>query len=55
MHIFGCLPPLDIRVPDDFGGEEWESRWEEYVACGAAVPERPDHERGPVWLVSDDV
>ena len=36
---FGCLPPLDIRVPDDFGGEEWESRWEDYVACGAAVPE----------------
>ncbi len=33
------LPPLDIRVPDDFGGEEWESRWEGYVACGAAVPE----------------
>ena len=19
---FGCMPPLDIRVPDDFGGEE---------------------------------
>ena len=30
---------INIRVPNDFGGEEWESRWEDYVACGAAVPE----------------
>ena len=35
---FGCMPPLDIRVPDDFGGEEWESRWGQFVAGGAAVP-----------------
>ena len=35
---FGCLPPLDIRVPDDFGGEDWASRWEAYVGAGAAVP-----------------
>ena len=29
----GCMPPLDIRVPDDFGGEEWESRWGRYVGA----------------------
>ena len=32
------MPPLDIRVPDDCGGEVWEPRWGRYVGGGAAVP-----------------
>ena len=50
---FGCLPPPDIRVPADFGGTEWTSKWAEYVGDSAAAVPTPDIRDAWVYYVME--